>query len=73
MDVAAPPRLVWPDRFALELASTCDHWVVYTEPDDAICLEPQTGPPDAVHLAPHVVLPGEPLTASMTWHWWALG
>lgn len=70
--VASPPRLVWPDRFALEVASTCDHWVVYTEPEHAICVEPQTGPPDAVHLAPRVVLPGEPLTATMTWHWWAL-
>ena len=48
--VASPPRLVWPDRFALEVASSCDHWVVYTEPEHAICVEPQTGPPDAVEL-----------------------
>lgn len=70
--VAPPPRLIWPGRLALELASTCDHWVVYTEPDHAICVEPQTGPPNAVELAPQVVLPGSPLTASMTWHWWKL-
>jgi galactose mutarotase-like enzyme len=70
--VGVAPRLVWPGRFALELASTCDHWVIYTEPDHAICVEPQTGPPDSVNLAPWVVRPGEPLRASMTWHWWKL-
>ena len=72
VDVTTPPRLVWPGRLALEIASTCDHWVVYTEPDDAICVEPQTGPPNAINLAPQVVTPGAPLTASMTWHWWKL-
>lgn len=71
--VTTPPRLTWPGRFALSLTSTSDHWVIYDERDDAICLEPQTGPPDSVNLEPRVVLPGEPLTASMTWHWWKLG
>ena len=70
--VRTPPRLVWPGRFALSLTSTCDHWVVYDERDHAICVEPQTGPPDAVNLVPRVVLPGVPLIASMTWHWWKL-
>jgi aldose 1-epimerase len=70
--VSTPPRLVWPERLALSLSSTCDHWVVYTEPEHAICVEPQSGPPDAVNLAPHVVAPGQPLTASMTWQWWSL-
>jgi len=70
--VATAPRIVWPGRLALELASTCDHWVVYTEPEHAVCVEPQTGPPDAANLAPRVVQPGSPLIASMTWHWWKL-
>lgn len=70
--IATPPRLVWPERIALSLTSTCDHWVVYDERDYAICVEPQTGPPDEVNLSPRVVLPGKPLTASMTWHWWKL-
>jgi Galactose mutarotase and related enzymes len=70
--VRTPPRLVWPGRFALSLTSTCDHWVVYDEPDHAICVEPQSGPADSVNLAPRIVLPGAPLTASMTWHWWDL-
>jgi len=70
--VRTPPRLVWPGRIALSLTATSDHWVVYTEPEHAICVEPQTGPPDAVNLGPRVVVPGEPLTMSMTWHWWKL-
>jgi aldose 1-epimerase len=70
--VGTPPRLVWPGRLALSLRSTCDHWVIYSEPDHAICVEPQTGPPDSVNLAPRVTLPGAPLSASMTWHWWKL-
>jgi aldose 1-epimerase len=72
-DVRTPPRLVWPDRFALEIASSCDHWVVYTEPDYAICVEPQTGPPGAVERDPVIAAPDAPLTATMTWHWWPLG
>lgn len=72
-DVAPPPRLVWPDRLALEIASTCDHWVVYTQPDHAICMEPQTGPPNAANLGKAVIVdPDAPLTESMTWHWWKL-
>jgi len=68
-DVATPPRLVWPDRFALEVSSSCDHWVVYTEPDYAICVEPQTGPPGAVEREPFVVTPETPFVATMTRHW----
>ncbi len=70
--VRTPPRLVWPDRIALEVASTCDHWVVYTEPEYAICVEPQTAPPDSVERDPFVARPGAPLSATMTWHWWPL-
>ena len=58
--VRTPPRLVWPGRFALEVASSCDHWVVYTQPEHAICIEPQTGPPGAVELDPAVVRPANP-------------
>ena len=70
--VRNPPRLLWPGRFALEIASSCDHWVLYTQPEHAICIEPQTGPPGAVELDPAVVRPGEPLIATMTWRWWSL-
>ena len=69
------PRLTWPGTLALEIESACDHWVVYDEPVEGVCVEPQTAPPDFVNLAaaagtePTVVLPGRPLTATMHWRW----
>jgi aldose 1-epimerase len=66
------PRLTWPGVLDLELTSSCDHWVVYDEPRDAVCVEPQTAPPDFVTVAPSTTVPGEPLVATMTWRWWAL-
>jgi aldose 1-epimerase len=68
----SPPVLTWPGVLKLEVTSSCDHWVVYDEPRDAICVEPQTAPPDFVSLAPSTTLPGEPLVATMNWRWWAL-
>jgi aldose 1-epimerase len=58
--------LRWPDGVVLTVTSSCDHWVIFTEPDHALCVEPQTGPPDAFNLAPHIVEPGTPLVAEMT-------
>ena len=53
------------------VGSGCDHWVVYSEPDDAICVEPQSGPPDAFNLAPtgNIVTPESPLTRTMWISW----
>lgn len=72
MGLRSAPRLAWPGRLELELSSSCDHWVVYDEPRDAVCVEPQTAPPDFVTVAPSTTLPGEPLVATMAWRWWAL-
>jgi len=51
------------------VTSDCDHWVVFDEPADATCAEPQSGPPDAFNLTPHVVEPDSPLRRSMTLSW----
>jgi aldose 1-epimerase len=67
------PRITWPGLLSLELTSSCDFWVVYDEPPDTICVEPQSSPPDFVRIDPVVVRPGAPLTATMTWRWWAPG
>jgi galactose mutarotase-like enzyme len=45
-----PPRIVWPGWMELEVRSSHDHVVVFDELADTVCLEPQTGPPDAVRL-----------------------
>jgi len=63
------PVLEWPGRLRLEIASTCRWWVVYTQPVNALCVEPQSGPPDAANLAPEVVEAGETLEHSMRWTW----
>ncbi len=51
------------------VTSDCDHWVVYDMPTDATCVEPQSGPPDAFNLRPHVVDPVTPLRRSMIISW----
>jgi aldose 1-epimerase len=71
-DLTDEPILEWPGRLRLKLASSCSWWVVFNERDDAICVEPQSGPPDAPNLAPEVIEPGRPLVHSMTWRWWRL-
>ncbi len=68
-DLAADPVLEWPGRLRLTASSTCRWWVVYSMPEHAICVEPQSGPPDAANLGPEVVEPGAPLTHVMRWRW----
>jgi len=63
------PVLEWPGELRLALSSSCAWWVVYTAPVEAICVEPQSGPPDAANHDPEVVLPGAPLTHEMRWRW----
>jgi galactose mutarotase-like enzyme len=63
-----PPRLRWPDGLVLDVVSDCEQVVVFTQPDHAVCVEPQTGPPDALTLAPRVVGP-EPLVATASFRW----
>lgn len=64
-----PVTLTWPGVLSLAISGDTKYGVVYTEPLDALCIEPQTGPPDALNLEPFVVRPGQPLTAAMTWTW----
>jgi aldose 1-epimerase len=50
--------------------SDCDHWVVYDEPLNSICVEPQSAPPDAVRLGLATTLPPHTsLTRSMSISW----
>lgn len=45
-----PITLTWPGALELKMTSTCDHVVLYDQQRHAICVEPQSGPPDAVNL-----------------------
>jgi aldose 1-epimerase len=61
--------LTWPGRLALTVASR-ERWVVvYDEQEEAVCVEPQTGPPNGLNTLPRLVTPLEPLEATTTWTW----
>lgn len=75
----SPPIVRWPDALEIALSSTADVWVVYDEPAEGVCVEPQTAPPDAINLAtaagqePDIADADRPFTASMAWRWRVLG
>ncbi|HMG31789.1 MAG TPA: hypothetical protein VK585_16905 [Jiangellaceae bacterium] len=64
-----PVTLTWPGALRLEVQADTRYVVVYDQPEHTVCVEPQTGPPDAPTLEPVIVPPGHPLTATMSWHW----
>ncbi len=68
-EVRGPVTIAWPGVLTLEVRSTCDYLVVYDERDHAICVEPQTAPPDALNRTPDVIAPGRPLVAETAWKW----
>lgn len=63
------PTIVWPDALTLAVESTFDHWVIFTEPEHALCVEPQSGPPNELNTDPVMVAPGGALSGSMTLRW----
>ncbi len=68
-DLAGPPLLTWPGALQLRIESTCDYWVVFTEPEHAVCVEPQTAVPNVLNGAAFVAEPGKPRVAETTWTW----
>jgi len=68
-NIASPPVLEWPGFLRMQVTTDCDWWVVYDEREYAICIEPQTAPPDALNHEPDIVQPGNPLTAEVTLRW----
>ncbi|MGP2436011.1 aldose epimerase family protein [Streptomyces sp. JW3] len=61
--------LTWPERLELKVSSRQEWVVVYDEQEAAVCVEPQTGPPDGLNTLPRLVTPLEPLEATTTWSW----
>lgn len=69
--VVYSPILSWPNGLHVEVSSTCNHWVVYDEPEHAICVEPQSGPPDAFNLGGfETARPNQPVCHTMRIRWW---
>ena len=74
VDVSGAPGVRWPGVFDVRVASEAPFWVVYTEREEGVCVEPQTGPPDGLNTGEcAVVEPGAPLVAVMTISWRRLG
>jgi len=71
-DLRSPAAINWPGGPHLTVDSSCDYLVVYDEHPDALCLEPQTAPPNSLDQAESVVRPTSPLSATTTWTWSAL-
>lgn len=62
--------IAWPGALLLRVRSDHDHFVVYDERAEALCVEPQTGPPDAYNLPGCQVLePGQSTSLTMRLQW----
>jgi aldose 1-epimerase len=61
--------LTWPGQLELKVTSREEWVVVYDEQPEAVCVEPQTGPPNGLNTLPRLVTPIEPLEATTTWTW----
>jgi aldose 1-epimerase len=68
-EVEGNPRIRWADALTLELCSNLDHWVVYDALPHALCVEPLSGPPDALNIAPQFVERQRPASAEFKICW----
>lgn len=70
VDLAEPPAVHWPGALTLTVSSSHRHWVLFDERPDVLCVEPQTGPPDAARLGEaDVVAAGGELSLSVVLAW----
>jgi galactose mutarotase-like enzyme len=65
--------LTWPGALELTVTSRAEWVVVYDEQPEAVCVEPQSGPPNGLNTHPRLVTPIEPLEVATTWSWRTLG
>lgn len=61
--------LDWPGDLRLSVTSRAEWVVVYDEQPHAVCVEPQTGPPNGLNTHPRLVTPIDPLEVTTTWRW----
>jgi galactose mutarotase-like enzyme len=69
--LTGPPVLRWgrDQGFELSLGTDARCIVVYDQPEAAVCVEPQTGPPDALNIDPAWVTPDSPLRLAVDLSW----
>jgi aldose 1-epimerase len=61
--------ITWPGVLTLRISADVAFAVVYDERAEALCVEPQSGPPDGPNTAPRMVRADAPLVASSRWTW----
>lgn len=61
--------LTWPEELELKVTSRAEWVVIYDEPEDAVCVEPQSGPPNGLNTHPRLVTPIDPLEVGSVWRW----
>jgi aldose 1-epimerase len=69
VDLSWPVRLRWPGALDLEMSSDAPVAVIFDELPVAVCVEPQSGPPNEVNLRPRLATADQPLTLTSTWRW----
>jgi aldose 1-epimerase len=67
--LTGPIAVQWGEWLRLEIEHDGPTTVVYTGKDHAVCVEPQTGPPDEVNQRPRLAGPRTPLRLTSTWQW----
>ena len=68
-DVSQPVTITWPNALELKIVSSHNHWVVYTQPSHALCVEPMTGPPGSINIEPRLISPENPLVLEVRFSW----
>lgn len=61
--------LTWAGFGSLTVTSDAEWAVVYDHGDAALCVEPQSGPPNGLNTDPFVVSPERELVVQSTWRW----
>lgn len=73
-ELESAPVVRWPGVLEARVESEAPFWVIYTEPADYVCVQPQSGPPNGLNTGPYAVAaPGAPFQLSMTIAWKRLG
>ncbi|MFE7775338.1 aldose 1-epimerase [Streptomyces sp. NPDC057445] len=73
MEDGVDVTVTWPEHLELQVKSPSEWVVVYDEQPEAVCVEPQSGPPNGLNTHPRLVTPIDPLEMSATWSWRRLG
>jgi len=69
-DVRTPPVVSWRGGPAIRIETTGSHWIVCETMPGAFCVEPLSGPVNALAAGGAALVgPGRPLTLSMTLSW----